>query len=497
MSYILNPLSLEEFQKDLEDLEKLTKYPPYLSTGIRSWLWRRAKKFVSEEKKEELSNEFEKKYIKRINEIYNKLVYDFIRQNGEEKLQSFEDRGIDIEDRFNPDWYKKAYALWKEDFTNSPYLEGYRKYPTIVCNVAESNISEEQLENFRNSFLENGCDKEKVEEVIDHIKNRAMLDMAQKPSGSCCYGFDISSIDEKAKPCMRVIFLNPYKSGVISLQTMWHETTHWMQRVDEYFQNKKIDLEEKKIKIGEELSFLKEQDPKINENSLLTPQAFEERYRVLDDEMRNYYEGRKLLLLEMETQANLNGSMIAFLKNSENRDKIKRDLILSSNVDTDGGYCDFCLTRDNLDRLENDPNFRNRFLDENGKIKFDELYKYTLEQTIEQTQEIKRYAESKGMTCHEMLGNKKFLEDKNNPVCRMKEEKDKYYEEYPLTRLEKLQEEAHGFRVERSKQSLQKLRDMVELSILSKKTVEECVQRAIADIDKRDKQKQNVQSLHD
>ena len=66
MSYILNPLSLEEFQKNLDDLEKLTKYPPYLSTGIRSWLWRRAKKFVSEEKKKNYQMNLKKNTSKEL-----------------------------------------------------------------------------------------------------------------------------------------------------------------------------------------------------------------------------------------------------------------------------------------------------------------------------------------------------------------------------------------------------------------------------------------------
>ncbi len=431
--------TLNNLNQDVINLYQFLKYNTYK----RKEIWDRViEQSLNEEQKniflsDEKSDESEYLEKEIIIPKYNELIKEEKRKNP--LFNYFEENGIAPEDRFSPTWFDSVFNFWKETFDKSSSLSKYKVSPTIIINGTKANGDEIDWENFF-SFVET-IDKNEKDYIINSFKEtNTYINKDQK--GSCCHTNFIKDKNNSLIP-IRSIYLNPYYSPVTTLQTMWHETTHWMQAID----NSNLDEE---FEIIEQEKEIEAREKYLNEHkSSYTNDEYRDEIAKLNNDKKNLKNKNIKNKLPNEIQANLNGSMITFIQaiinNCNNLEYVERELIRTTDCDPYGGYCDFLITTENLKKLKTDKNFFNIFVN-NGSINFDILDSYTSKVAQKLADEIIEFIERDGRMYIDALEDKVLMADENNPLVKIKQEQRKYWKNNPESEIEKLQIELHCFK---------------------------------------------------
>lgn len=424
-------LTSKELRSSIELLGRFKKYSFYDLDFIWGFAIQEYFKGKEEDKKkfeeeQNKSREDRSSWFSTEKEKVLKL-YQYLCDNHEKtpEEEKFDREGMPAEDRFNPEWYK---ACVKK------YTEELQKMGKIGDLIAVYDISGDEFihgdsqENIKDRLTGLGFSEEEIGNYIENIKSR-IVEYSKTQHGSLCYTPYING-----KP-VSAIFLSPYRNKVDTLQTMWHETTHFIQKKDERFSKELIPIREEESNL---------------EYKFKTKEINEEEYAEQRQKLDLDNIDKKIRLLA-EIQANLNGSMIVLLQairdglNDVELDKVQRSLILTANSDYKGGYCDFILTRDNLDKLRQDKSFRDLFL-KDGNIDYNSLYEYTYSESLRQRDKILDFAEQEGVSLKELEERKDLLEKENSPVLKLRKAQNEYFQKNPLTEQEKIEMEMHEYR---------------------------------------------------
>ena len=428
-SSVFRNLTIEELKNNIELLKNFKKYSFY----DENLVWELAiqeyfkgkeediKKFKEEQNKlrEERSSWFSTEKEK----VYK--VYQYLSENREKtpEEKKFKKEGMPIEDRFNPEWYKACVKNYTEELKK---IEG-KDSLFIVYDISGGKfIHGDSYENVKKQLEDFGLNKEEIEDYISNVESR-IIKRSKTQHSSLCYTPYING-----KP-VSAIFLSPYKNTVDTLQTMWHETTHFIQKKDEKFSKELIPIREEESNL--EYKFKKNE---INE----------EEYK--NQELDLYNKDKKIRLLA-EIQANLNGSMIVLLQairdglSDVELDKVQRALMSTAGSNYKHCYCDFILTRDNLDKLRQDKSFRDLFI-KDGNIDYNSLYEYTYNESLKQRNEILYFAEQEGVSLKELEERKDLQEKESSPILKLQKAEKEYYQNYPLTKQEEIEDSIHTYR---------------------------------------------------
>lgn len=416
--------TIDDVNQEIPLLESLLKYDCFINSQLKNRLWFQVIDEL-DEKYEPIKEKIRKDEYSEgdeIDKIVNNVVipkYKKLIKDKEQKQQQIEENGIAPEDRFNPSWFESVIALWKNTMNGSPSLSKFKTVPTVVVNSAKNNGNENDWQNIYN-WIKDNYDEECANAFIRNGK-RLAIESSTTPQKSKAW-----TKYKENNAVARVLCLNPYVSPVITLQTIWHETTHWIQEIDE-------DMVKEKMKLWKRMDELKKSGKKEDK-----------------EEMEMLKNGDNELILFEETQANLMGSMVAYiqakLSGCENIEFVERELMRTTECSMDGrGYCDFSLTKYYLNKLKTDGEFLNKFIDnDHNNIDFEKLYNFTAEITKRQCQEIKNFAENNGKMYSQMIKDSELMENPNNPLCIVNNEKIKYYKENPKTEIEKLQDDINN-----------------------------------------------------
>ena len=356
-----------------------------------------------EKKEEERSDWFSLEKIK-ILKIYNLLQKEL-------KEEMFSKIAMPAKYRFNPAWYQDCVNFFVKEIV---YFIGDFLY--TIYDVAGDRCVYGDTE-YRRMQLDSSVLSEEDKKIFLMDIKKIVAENSMKQNRSLCNTFYFN----EEKPLI-LIFLNPFSNPVVTLLSMWHEFTHYLQR-----------REEKTTK-WRNLIYKQEQViARTNtEDSVLDKKEIK---RVnFDNEHKKF----KLLL---ETQACLNASMIVFLEaikygiNNEQLEKLKNILIKNTDVSYSNNYIAFSLVKKFLEKLKEKKSFVNKFL-EDGKINLVSLYEYTYKKSLEQIKEILHFAEQHGLGLKDLEKNESLMRDSNNPIYKMVIAKNQYLQDNPSTEIE-------------------------------------------------------------
>lgn len=425
---VFRSLTLEELRSGIELLGRFKKYSFY----DLDFIWGLAlQKYFKEEKDKERFIEEQNKPREERSSWFSAekekvfKLYQYLCDNHEKTLEEekFDREGMLVEDRFNPEWYKACVKKYTEELQK---MEKVGDLIAVYDISGDKFIYGDSYENIKERLMGLGFSKEEIENYIENIKSR-IVEYSKTQHGSLCY---TPYINEKP---VSTIFLSPYKNTVDTLQTMWHETTHFIQKKDEKFSKELIPICEEESNL--ECKFKKNE---INE----------EEYKK--QRLDLYNKDKKIRLLA-EIQANLNGSMIVLLQaikdglSDVELDKVQRALMLTAGSNYKGCYCDFILTRDNLDKLRQDKSFRDLFI-KDGNIDYNSLYEYTYNESLKQRNEILDFAEQEGVSLKELEERKDLQEKESSPILKLQKAQKEYYQNCPLTKQEEIENNIHIYR---------------------------------------------------
>lgn len=498
---IFKQLTLEDVFRDAISLLLLTKYKDITDDALDKMWFDVAEIVLNEDEFKEfkeknrlrigISKDKHREYCRLISSLYNNK-FDDLKKTSIISYDKYRKYGIDLEDRSNPDWAKQIYNFWKENFYR--YLYNH-DHPATIVNLAEGDDNVEYYKELEKYFIASGFNENTARRNTNRIKD-AVLDKAKDVKGSMV--FSLNLIKNNGEPMVfETIILNNYMTPISYIHTLWHETTHYLQ--NNYLQSSQRELREidKLLAIDEESfnnnpnrKFIEEKEMeiakkredinkkrgtmeraelhKLEEELKEEINSFNKEYRrdieyfnnkrteliKRRDDINNKYSKYRLLI---ETHANLNGSMITFLQaislGCQDLQRIKRELIMTSGVDPWRGYCDFVLTKENLDRLENDLEFRNQFFNDKGEIDFKKLYEYTYDLSKSQSEEIFSFFEKFNCSFIDGIKDESLLWlYKTNPLYKIKTAKDDYSKslEGRTTFLEDLLDNMHCFKSTKS-----------------------------------------------
>lgn len=431
---VFRRLTPEELANDIANLKIFTKYcfddrDVIWSLAINEYFKDKEEdkiRFLQEQeelkKEKKEKSEWFKKCKDGILEIYNNFCENRPITEEEKRFNEF---SMNPEDRFNPKWYQNCIKVFMHEFNKMSHEHLYFIYDTSSDSFLFGNGFDAIKENLKKS----GFNEKDIEEYTKKIQKR-IISRGKHQKGSLCFTPYIDN-----KPVSGII-LSPYRNPVDTLQTMWHETTHYIQKRDKRIMENEgmISLTEEEDKLKKQFSGKNEEKEYEKERKKLGFDAWDKKIRLL-----------------AEIQANLNGSMIVFLQalrsglDEIQLNDVKRQLIRTAGVNYEGCYCDFVLTYNSLDRLQKDSVFRGQFL-KDGNINYEGLYEYTYSEAKKTRDEILEFAKSSGVDCYELQSREDLMKKEDNPVYKIKTEEKKYYEKYPLTKQELLEYDIHCFR---------------------------------------------------
>lgn len=431
--FLSRDLTLEELKDSVTSLENFKKY----SFCDPDFTWKCAIEEYFEEEiedKEKFREEHNKprkersawfnEEIENVKKIYFNLIENRKKTPAEEK---FDKEGMPAEDRFNPEWHRSCVKSFIEELKRLPGIEE-SDLVAIYDVSGDRFIYGGSYENIKKRLMDSGIDEKEIKNYIENLNCR-VIKYSKTQHGSLCYTPYING-----KP-FSTIFLSPYRNITDTFQTMWHEITHFMQNEDK--------------RLAEELAYLDEEEGRLKlkfKNKEINEKEYDEEKQRLD--LDNKYKKIKLLL---ETQANLNGSMITLLRNiiygsnDVELDKVQRGLMLAAGASYEGDYCDFILTRDNLEKLRQDKSFRDLFI-KDGNIDYDSLYEYTYNESLKQIDEIISFAEREEVALKELEKREDLQRKEGNPILKLIKVKEEYLQKYPLTEQEEIEKGIYDYR---------------------------------------------------
>ena len=327
----------------------------------------------------------------------------------------------------NPKWYNKTIALGKKEIEQ--FIKGR---PIVFIDIP----------NDTNDII-----NKKIEKTLSEKKyNKGRLDYCIKfgiPMEKMYFGMvtmGIYSVNDIDTDRCSIVAVNPYRNPIDTFLNIFHELCHAFQ--------------------------------KNNEEVYNLEKPFLDKFKIAGKDSSLYEEAQqtyKEFLFTIESHANLSGAIITYLKTLKickldlaQKEIIKRRILLASGADVLGGYCDFILTKNELEKIDKNPSFYEQFFDKDGVIDIEKVYRYSWEMVMEQTRELQDYLNKNKLTFTQILKNTELM--KASPIQKIIDAKEKYFLENPKTEEENLLGEIYFF--------IRKKEDRKSLDDLTKKTRE-------------------------
>ncbi len=458
---VVDEINMVDLTESISFLPDQLRYEYYskkdITDDVKNMFWQMAQDILTRDNKDINREEIRQEYQNLLGNFYPFYVY-----------------GMKQEHRFNPSWHRDCVQVYKEELPKIAGIESLR----LAFDISGDEPIHGNFEDVKNELIkEYGCNEKEAGYYINFIKEKISKE-AQNQKGSCQY----HNINDKL---FSFILISPYRNKIDTLHTMFHETTHHLQSYDEENKIKDTDyLQFDGENVKEQLKNLQNKYYDLNYNSFKLKQKIneekdekkKEELQKQKEEIVNHmkevevkYKKTKTLF---EVQANIFGSMAVFLQalnNGESKevlDDIQRKLLLTANSNYsgepfEGCYCDFSLTKNILQKLREDEDFRNSFINEKD-IDYKKIYNFSFEQSQALTNSIEEFAYNNGKNLITLAYDENLMKNDKNPVYQIQKEHKEYFKTNKLTERERIEDAIHSFRATKDIEEYKKIKSDFE-----------------------------------